>query len=68
MNVSAVLAELKRERTRLDQAIEALEGLEKSNGARRSVGGKRMMSAEGRRLIAAAQRKRWAKWKKEQRG
>jgi hypothetical protein len=43
---------------RLDEAISVLESLGKHTGGGR---GPRRMSAEGRKRIAAAQRKRWAK-------
>jgi hypothetical protein len=43
---------------RLDEAIRVLESLGKHTGGRR---GPSRMSAEGRKRIAAAQRKRWAK-------
>jgi hypothetical protein len=66
MNVSAVLAELKAERGRLDTAIEALQSLTGAKGAGRTTKGKRTLSPAGRRRIAAAQRKRWAKWKRVQ--
>ena len=43
---------------RLDEGIRVLESLGKHIGGRRAT---RRMSAEGRKRIAAAQRKRWAK-------
>jgi hypothetical protein len=43
---------------RLAEAIRVLESLGKNTSGRR---GPRRMSAEGRKRIAAAQRKRWAK-------
>ena len=43
---------------RLDEAIRVLESLGNHTGGRREP---RRMSAEGRKRIAAAQRKRWAK-------
>jgi hypothetical protein len=74
MNIDTIVAELKQERTRLDQAISALEGAgrtspgrgrppkssQPSQPARR---GPRTMSAAARAKIAAAQRARWAKQK-----
>ena len=67
-NLSAVLAQLRAERDRLDQAIAALEGLV-SNGASNKVNrpAKRVMSPAARRRIVAAQKARWAKWRKQQR-
>jgi hypothetical protein len=56
----------------IKEQIERLEGdLEKLLGGRavaRGVGrggGARVMSAEGKAKIVAAQKKRWAKWRKE---
>jgi hypothetical protein len=65
MSFAAALNELKNQRQRLEgqlrqveNAISTLSGL---NGG--SIGrGRRKMSAAGRARIAAAQRKRWAKW------
>jgi hypothetical protein len=51
---------------RIDMAVSALNGI--SNGtARKGKQGKagRVMSASARRRISAAQKARWAKWKKE---
>jgi len=56
----AVLAMLKKERDKLDRAIAALSGVARSPGG----GGRRKLSAAARERIAAAQRKRWAKFKK----
>jgi len=51
----------------LDKAIEALAGLGRGRKPGK-VGGpakkKRTMSASARKAIAAAQRARWAKWRK----
>jgi hypothetical protein len=57
--LSNVLAELRSERNRLNQAIASLEEIG-TNGTRP----KKSMSAAGRARIAAAQKKRWAKWKR----
>jgi len=59
--MSDVVQQLKKERDKLDRAIAALSGV----GAKSSTGGhgKRKMSAAARARIAAAQRKRWAKFK-----
>jgi hypothetical protein len=64
MNVSAVLAELKQERNRLNLAIAALEGINGSGPRLRGKG--RTMSVAGRARIVEAQRKRWAKFKRQQ--
>jgi hypothetical protein len=55
-NLSAVLAQLKAERVKLDKAIAALSGV--AGGESRN--GKRTLSLAGRKKIAAAQRARWA--------
>jgi len=59
-NLDRVIKELQQERTRIDQAIEALSSL---NGAAPKAPPTRTMSASARRRIAAAQRARWAKQK-----
>ena len=59
-DLSAVVAQLKAERAKLDKAIEALSGVAgKSSGGR----GTRRQSAAARERIAAAHRARWAKFK-----
>lgn len=74
MDVQAVLADLKRERSRLDAAIEALQSL--GSGRKRGPGrpagsGKAKGSASGRHMSPAARKrisemmkKRWAERKK----
>jgi hypothetical protein len=62
-DLSAVVAQLKKERERLDQAIRALSGVVGGVTTGNSSGGKRTMSAAARRRIAEAQRARWAKIK-----
>jgi hypothetical protein len=59
-------ARLENELKRVRSAVAVLQGLGQNGGftARRSTPSK--MSAAGRARIAAAQRRRWAKWKKEQ--
>ena len=47
--------------TQLDAAISALDASGDGNSRR---GGSRKMSAAARKRIAAAQRARWAKWRK----
>ena len=70
MDIAGVVAALKEQRTRIDQAIAALEGL--SSGARRGRPSKAVstkarsrphMSAAARNRISAAMKQRWAKWK-----
>jgi len=60
-DLGAVLEQLKAERAKLDRAIDALRGVVSKSGKGR--GGKRKLSAAARARIAAAQRKRWAKFK-----
>lgn len=61
-DLSAVLAQLKKERDRLDRAIAALSGVgTRAHGGRTGV---RRLSAAARKRIADAQRARWAKFRK----
>jgi hypothetical protein len=64
-DLGAVVAQLKAERMKLDRAIEALSGITGNSGG---GGGKRNLSAAARERIAAAQRARWAKFKKAKKG
>jgi len=59
-DLGAVLAMLKKERDKLNRAIASLSGTP-------GRGGRRKLSAEARERIAAAQRKRWAKFKAKKR-
>jgi hypothetical protein len=68
-NLSAVVQQLKKERAnaqgvvaRLDAALKALGHLGSGNFSSRP---RRKMSAAGRKRIAAAQRARWAKVRKQ---
>src|SRR5947209_18156881 len=75
MNVTDILKQLQDERSRLDQAISALQALDFSSpmaalrrgrppkSASAPTSGRRRMSASARAKIAAAQRARWAKQK-----
>lgn len=75
--LSSLVAELRTERDRaekeleqLNAALSALGGLGRANGRspRGRTGKKRRpMSADARKRIAAAQRLRWAKWKRARR-
>lgn len=60
-DLGAVLAQLKKEREKLDRAIAALSGVAGGKGGGRT--GKRRLSAAARKRIADAQRARWAKFK-----
>ena len=70
MDISHIVEQLKSERDRLNEAIAALEGVKAPGGGRRRSAakgrgrGRRHMSAEARRRISEAQKKRWARQKK----
>jgi len=78
MDIQNVLADLQRERARLDAAIEALQGL--GSGRKRGPGrpagsgsakastGRRHMSAAARKRISEMMKKRWAERKKASKG
>ncbi len=66
MDLQTIVAELKRERDRLDQAIAALDGIGGAGGrrgrgnGRRGRRGRRHLSADARRRISEMMKKRWA--------
>ena len=69
MTIERILADLKEERDRLNQAISALEG-QGARGGRRatSAGGprrRRRMSPDARRRISEMMKKRWAERKRK---
>ena len=65
-NLDAVLFQLKQERNRLNQAIAALEAVTKNGGTSKSTArAGRVLSPAARRRIAAAQKKRWAAFRKQ---
>ena len=75
LNTKDILDHINEEISRLQQVKSLLQGT--SNGAGRNAGsvsgsalpkvkGKRILSPEARKKIAAAQRKRWAKARKAQ--
>jgi nicotinamide mononucleotide (NMN) deamidase PncC len=67
-DLGAVLEQLKRERTKLDQAIIALSGIVGGkSGSESGRAGKRHLSVAARKRIAEAQRARWAKFKAKKR-
>lgn len=73
MDISGILAELRAERDRLDQAIAALQGVTsvRSSGpgkTRAARGGRRRLSAAGRRRLSELMKKRWASGKMRGRG
>lgn len=61
VDLGAVLAQLKQERTKLDRAIMVLSGVVGRKAS--SSKGTRTLSLAARKKIAAAQRARWAKVK-----
>ena len=64
MDLDAIVQTLDVEIGRLEKARALLTDHTAPRQRRVSIGGRRMMSAEGRAAIAAAQRKRWAKAKR----
>jgi len=69
-NIDAALMQLRQERDTLNEAIAALEGISIGTRSPRLVGRRRRraLSSAGRRRIAAAQKARWAKWRKQKKG
>jgi hypothetical protein len=69
MDIANVVAALKEQRTRIEHAVAALEGL--GSSARRGRPPKtrsatgRPMSAAARKRISEAMKQRWAKWKRK---
>src|SRR5690349_16625498 len=61
-------SEVQQQLNRLDNAIRALSGETGSATVARGRGGRRAMSAAGRRRVAEAQRARWAKLKAQSNG
>jgi hypothetical protein len=72
MDTKTILADLRAQRDRIDQAIEALESLNGTPATRagkpasgtKPTTTKRVVSPEARRRMAEAQQKRWAKKKR----
>ena len=63
LNTEQIIQYLKDERNRLDEAIAVLDG-PGTKSATEARGGRRHMSAEARRRISEAQKRRWAKRKR----
>jgi len=64
MDTNQILTELREERSRLDQAISALEGV---GGGGTSAGGRRgrrRLSAAAKKRISTMMKKRWAERKR----
>ena len=68
MNLQAIVNELRDQRDRIQQAIDALERITNSTtaGKRRGRQPGRKMSEDARRRIGLAMKKRWAARKKAQ--
>jgi len=68
MDTTKILNELKTEQARIEKAIAAISALGKLNGSGSTTGQivrrRRRMSAEGRRRISEAAKRRWAAIKK----
>ncbi len=66
MSIIEALRTLKEERQQLESRLKQVNAAISSLGSlsgHSGRGGRRKMSAAGRARIAAAQKKRWAKWK-----
>ena len=73
MTTGEIVQQLKQHRSRLDTAIQALQGTEGHGKRRGRPAGspdrsakRRTMSTAARKRISAAMKARWAKWKKAQ--
>ena len=76
-NLTGIIRKLRKERQRVHGEMERLNdalaalgspgGLERESKGSRAPKVRRPMSAAARKKIAAAQRARWAKWKKNKR-
>lgn len=66
MNISSILEQLRRERDQLQSAIDALEGLGSEQKPRRGRKPGRHMSADARRRIGLAMKRRWAERKRSE--
>ena len=64
MNITAILEQLRSEREKIQNAINALEGIGTSEKPRRGRKPGRHMSADARRRIGLAMKRRWAERKR----
>jgi hypothetical protein len=65
MDITAILTQLQEQRDQIQRAIDALQGTKGTTTKRRGrKPGRRTMSADARRLIGLAMKKRWAERKK----
>ena len=67
LNTERIIEELEAERDRLESAITALQGRNGRRG-RKPGRGRKPMSAEARKRISEAQKKRWAAQKRAAKG
>jgi hypothetical protein len=67
-NLRAEEQNLERDLSRVRDAISALGGLGRGGRRGGAPSGSRRLSAAGREAIAKAARKRWAKWRAQQKG
>jgi Skp family chaperone for outer membrane proteins len=67
-SLNAVLHQLEGERSRLTAELANLNKALAALGQRGQSRGKRRLSAAAIARIRAAQKKRWAKWRQEQKG
>jgi hypothetical protein len=74
LDIEKMVADLKRERDRLSQAIAALEaiatsgaGIKRRAAAQRQAGSKRRrrLTPEGRKRLSDMMKKRWAEYRKK---
>ncbi len=64
MDIRKILADLRSERDRLDQAIAAMEAIS-PDGSKPAVTAPRRMTAAGRKRISDAAKARWAEHRRE---
>lgn len=64
MDIDRILDQLRSQREQLDKAIAALSGTTINGRGRGRRGGKRQLSAAGRRAISLAMKRRWAERRK----
>jgi len=64
MNIDEIVQQLKQQHSRLDAAIQALEGVRVKRRGRPPGSTSHTMSAAARKRISAAMKKRWVQRKK----
>jgi len=67
-NLRAEEQTLERDLNRVRDAIQALGGVSRGGKRPAAKGRQRQLSPKGRAAISRAARKRWAKWRAEQKG